>query len=44
MPEPEKGLELNIALIKQMTGGGRLTVRAMYDGRYCNVVHGVAIL
>ncbi|GHU35092.1 hypothetical protein FACS1894105_03100 [Clostridia bacterium] len=31
MPEPEKGLELNIALIKQMTGGDRLTVRAMYE-------------
>jgi putative DNA primase/helicase len=31
MPEPEKGLELNVALIKQMTGGDRLTVRAMYE-------------
>ena len=31
MPEPEKGLELNAALIKQMTGGDRITVRAMYE-------------
>ena len=31
MPEPEKGLELNVALIKQMTGGDRITVRAMYE-------------
>jgi putative DNA primase/helicase len=31
MPEPEKGLELNIALIKQLTGGDKITVRAMYE-------------
>jgi putative DNA primase/helicase len=31
MPEPEKGLELNAALIKQMTGGDKITVRAMYE-------------
>jgi putative DNA primase/helicase len=31
MPKPEKGLELNAALMKRMTGGDRLTVRAMYE-------------
>ena len=31
MPEPEKGLELNAALIKQMTGGDRITIRALYE-------------
>jgi putative DNA primase/helicase len=31
MPEPEKGLELNAALLKQLTGQDRITVRAMYE-------------
>ena len=30
-PEPEKGLELNIALIKQLTGGDTYTSRALYE-------------
>jgi putative DNA primase/helicase len=30
MPEPEKGMELNTALIKQLTGGGT------YTGRFLN--------
>jgi putative DNA primase/helicase len=31
MPEPEKGLELNASLLKQLTGQDRITVRAMYE-------------
>jgi len=31
MPEPEKGLELNIALIKQLTGGDTYTGRFLHE-------------
>jgi putative DNA primase/helicase len=31
MPEPEKGLELNIALIKQLTGGDTYTGRNLHE-------------
>jgi len=31
MPEPEKGLELNIALVKQLTGGDTLTARLLHE-------------
>jgi len=31
MPEPEKGLELNIALVKQLTGGDTYTARYLHE-------------
>ena len=31
MPEPEKGLELNVALIKQLTGGDTFTGRFLHE-------------
>jgi putative DNA primase/helicase len=31
MPEPEKGLELNIALVKQLTGGDTYTGRFLHE-------------
>jgi len=31
MPEPEKGLELNIALVKQLTGGDTYTGRLLHE-------------
>jgi putative DNA primase/helicase len=34
MPEPEKGLELNIALIKQLTGGDTYTARNLHENHF----------
>lgn len=34
MPEPEKGLELNAALIKQLTGGDKFTGRFLHENSF----------
>jgi putative DNA primase/helicase len=34
MPEPEKGLEINAALIKQLTGGDKYTGRFLYENPF----------
>jgi len=34
MPEPEKGLELNIALVKQLTGGDTYTARNLHENSF----------
>jgi len=34
LPEPEKGLNLNIALIKQLTGGDKYTTRNLHENSF----------